>query len=92
MILLLQLAGFCALLLASPRHQQDWLRRKRTTHTSSRLRACAFLLVVSAALPAGLGLGWRHGAVVWFGWLIIAAGLVVAINTNRDRILTRMRR
>ena len=43
----LALAGFALLLLAMPRHQQDWLRRKLPARTSGRLRLGGFALLLS---------------------------------------------
>ncbi|WP_232495548.1 DUF3325 domain-containing protein [Novosphingobium kaempferiae] len=90
-ILMLQLAGFSGLLLAFQRHQQEWLRRRLATNTARHLRLGGFLSLAVAYAPAGLVFGWGEGTVIWVGWLTIAAGLVVAINTNRERILSRVR-
>ncbi|PZU58568.1 MAG: DUF3325 domain-containing protein [Sphingobium sp.] len=85
-MLIFSLAGFAALLLAMARHQQDWLRRKLPPATSRRLRAAGLALQVLAFATAGLGLGWADGAVVWFGWMTVAAATVVTVNLNRARI------
>ena len=90
-ILALSFAGFALFLFANPRHQQDWLRRKFAQTTSRAARAGGFLSLTLEFAFAGLGFGWAYGAVVWLGWLTIAAILVVAVHTNRDRILTRIR-
>jgi len=88
----LSLAGFALLLLAFPRHQQDWLRRKLAPGKARTLRLLGFALLALAFLAAGLGLGWGYGAVVWLGWLTVGAALVVTAQANRERILTRLRR
>jgi len=88
---LLSLAGFALLVLAMPRHQQDWLRRKLPPIMVSALRLFGFLLLALASAVAGAGLGWGYGAVAWFGWLTMAAALAVAANTNRERILRKVR-
>lgn len=89
---ILALAGFASLLLAMPRHQQDWLRRKLAPLVSQRLRLVGFALLALAFLAACLGFGWAYGAVLWFGWLTAAAALVVVVNLNRERIVAQMRR
>lgn len=91
-IFALSLAGFALLLLAFPRHQQDWLRRKLAPGAARTLRLSGFALLALAFLAAGLSLGWGYGVVVWLGWLTVAAALVVTAQTNRERILTRLRR
>ncbi|MFT3964631.1 MAG: DUF3325 family protein [Sphingobium sp.] len=90
-IFLLSLAGFALLLLAMPRHQQDWLRRKLPTVLGRALRLSGFAALALAFAVAGAGLGWGYGAVAWFGWLTMAAALAVAANTNRERILRKVR-
>lgn len=87
----LALAGFALLLLAMPRHQQDWLRRKLPTRTSGRLRLAGFALLAGAFLAAGTGLGWAYGTVAWFGWLSFGAAVALAAQTNREVILARLR-
>lgn len=88
---LLSLAGFALLLLAMARHQQDWLRRKLPASQSRALRLSGFAALALAFAIAGAGLGWGYGTVAWFGWMTVAAGLIVAANLNRDRILHRLR-
>lgn len=88
---LLSLAGFVLLLLAMTRHQQDWIGRKLSPLLGRALRLAGFATLALAFTVAGMGLGWAYGAVVWFGWLSIAAALVVAANTNRERIMRRIR-
>ncbi|MEE4450836.1 DUF3325 domain-containing protein [Novosphingobium resinovorum] len=83
----LALSGFVLLLLAMPRHQQDWLRRKLPARTSTALRGGGFGVLALAFAAAGLGLGWAYGAVAWCGWLSVAAVLVLTAQTNRERIL-----
>ncbi|WP_066521859.1 DUF3325 domain-containing protein [Sphingobium cloacae] len=90
-IFLLSLAGFALLLLAMTRHQQDWLRRKLPPARGRALRLSGFTALVLAFAVAGVGLGWGYGAVEWFGWLTVAAALVVTINTNRERIVRKVR-
>ncbi|AXB79070.1 DUF3325 domain-containing protein [Novosphingobium sp. P6W] len=84
------LLGFALLLMAMARHQQDWLRRKLAPRTSRLLRWSGFAALALAFLIAGLALGWAYGAVVWFGWLSVAAMLVLTAQTNRERILKRI--
>ncbi|WIW90224.1 DUF3325 domain-containing protein (plasmid) [Sphingobium sp. V4] len=87
----LSLGGFALLLLAMTRHQQDWLGRKLPPPMSHSLRRSGFLLLGLALFVAGAGLGWGYGVVTWCGWLTITAALVVTANTNRERILRRVR-
>lgn len=79
--------GFALLLIAMARHQQDWLRRKLTPRTGRMLRWNGFAALGLAFVFAGLGLGWAYGALVWFGWLSVAAALALTAQTNRERIL-----
>ena len=91
-IFVLSLAGFAVLLLAMARHQQDWLGRKLTAKPRRRLRAAGFALIALAFAASGAGFGWGYGTVLWCGWLTVAAVLVVAANTNRERIQRRFAR
>lgn len=87
--LLLSLAGFVLLLLAMTRHQRDWLGRALSHRLGPMLRLAGSTSLVMALLVACAGLGWAYGTVTWFGWQSVAAGLVVAGNTGRERILRR---
>lgn len=86
-VFLLSLAGFASLLLGMARHQQDWLRRKLPPNRCRALRWSGFTALAIAFASAGAGLGWGYGAVAWFGWMTVAAALIVAANLNRDRIV-----
>jgi predicted benzoate:H+ symporter BenE len=90
-IFVLALGGFVLLLLAMARHQQDWLRRKLPAALGRTLRLSGFAALALAFAVSGVGLGWSYGAVVWFGWLTIAAALIVTTNTNRERIMRKLR-
>lgn len=81
------LIGFALLLMAMARHQQDWLRRKLPPRMSRLLRRGGLGALALAFAAAVLGFGWAYGAVCWFGWLSLAAVLVLAVQTNRERIL-----
>lgn len=83
----LTLAGFALLLIAMPRHQQDWLRRKLAGSTSRLLKCAGLAALVLAFAASGRGLGWAYGTVAWCGWLSLSAVLVLTAQTNRDRIL-----
>lgn len=87
---LLSLAGFAMLMLAMPRHQQDWLRRKLTATMGRALRLSGLAGLALAFAVSGANLGWGYGAVAWFGWLTIAAALAIAVNTSRTRIMRRI--
>lgn len=91
-VALLALAGFALLLMAMARHQQDWLRRKLPARTSRLLRIGGFGFLTLAFAIAGSGLGWAYGTVAWFGWLSFGAALTLTAQTNRERILARLRR
>lgn len=93
-VFLLSVGGFALLLLAMSRHQQDWLGRKFLPTTGRALRLLGLAMLAVAFVVAGIGLGWAYGTVVWFGWLTVAAALIVAVHTNRDRVrrITRWRR
>ena len=80
-------SGFALLLLAMARHQQDWLSRKLAPRTSHLLRTGGLSALALAFAAAGLGLGWAYGTLAWFGWLSASAMVVLATQTNRDRIL-----
>lgn len=88
---LLSLFGFALLLLAMPRHQQDWLRRKLPPTLGRALRLSGFAALALAFAVAGACLGWGYGAVAWFGWLTMGAALAVTANTNRERIMRKVR-
>lgn len=88
----LSLVGFALLFLAMPRNQQDWLDRKLSPLLARALRRSGFATLGLAFVLAGTGLGWAYGALVWFGWLTLAAALVVAAHSNRERILRTVRR
>lgn len=88
---LLSLFGFGLLLLAMPRHQQDWLRRKLPPTLGRAFRLSGFAALTLAFAVAGAGLNWGYGTVAWFGWLTVAAALVVTANTNRERIMRKVR-
>lgn len=90
-VFILCLGGFALLLMAMARHQQDWLRRKLTVPFSRRLRWSGFGLLAFAFLHAGSRLGWGYGAVVWFGWLTLASLVAVTGQTNRERIMRKVR-
>ncbi|RJG55899.1 DUF3325 domain-containing protein [Sphingobium terrigena] len=88
---LVSLGGLALLLLAMPRHQQDWLGRKLFPMQRRALRLSGFTMLALAFVVAGSGRGWAYGAVAWFGWLTVAAALVVVVNTNRDRFRRKVR-
>ncbi|MFT4053381.1 MAG: DUF3325 domain-containing protein [Novosphingobium sp.] len=85
------LLGFALLLLAMTRHQQDWLKRKLSPRLSRALRWSGLGMLVLAFVVAGLGMGWAYGSVVWFGWLSVAAALMLTAQTNRERIQRALR-
>lgn len=91
-ILLTSFGGFALLFAAMPRHQQDWLRRKLPPGQSRACRWGGFALVAIGYVVAGTNLGWGYGALVWLGWLTVAAALVVTLNVNRERLLGKGRR
>ena len=74
-----------------PRHQQDWLRRKLSPASGRALRLSGFAALALAFVVAGAGLGWGYGTVAWFGWLSGAAALTVIANTNRERLMRKVR-
>ncbi|WP_068079456.1 DUF3325 domain-containing protein [Novosphingobium rosa] len=86
------LLGFALLLTAMARHQQDCLKRKLPARASRLLRATGLALLTIGFIIAGLGLGWAYGSVSWFGWLSVGAVLTLTVQTNRERILARLRR
>lgn len=85
------LIGFALLLGAMARHQQDWLRRKLPARFSLMLRCAGFGALLVAFVLAGAGYGWAYGAVAWFGWLSAGAALILTVQTNRERLLARLR-
>lgn len=91
-VFFLSLLGFALLLMAMARHQQDWLRRKLSPRSSLRLRRGGFTALGLGFALAWLGWGWAYGAVAWCGWLSVGAALIVTAQTNRERILARLRR
>lgn len=91
-VLAANLIAFAMLLMVQPRHQQEWLRRKLPAGTSRRLRCGGFAALVIAFLVACASWGWVDGVLCWFGWLTVAAIASIAANTNRERILRKVRR
>lgn len=91
-IFLLSLTGFGLLLLAMPRHQQDWLGSKLARIRSRALRLSGFAALALAFIVAGMGLGWAYGTVSWFGWLTIGAALAAVANINRERFMRALRK
>jgi hypothetical protein len=85
------LIGFVLLMVAMPRHQQDWLGRRLPPHLGRVLRVAGLVALTLAFLTAGLRLGWGYGAVSWFGWLTVAAAVIVTVDVQRARILRLMR-
>lgn len=84
--------GFVLLLSAMARHQQEWLSRKLSKSLSKSLRVGGIALLALALIGAAAGFGWGFGAVLWSGWLSVAAMVTVALNINREKILARIRR
>lgn len=91
-LFILSLAGFAALFLAMARHQQDWLNSKLARPVSKALRGVGFGLLGLGFFRAGAGFGWAYGTVCWLGWMSLAAGLIVAVNINRESLLRAGRR
>jgi|TARA_R110000868_G_scaffold57561_2_gene177708 hypothetical protein len=89
--LLLSLVGFALSLLAMARHQQEWLGRKLPSAHGRALRRSGFLLLALAFIVTSIGPGWAYGAVSWFGWLTMAAAMVVTANANHERFLRKVR-
>jgi len=86
-VFVIALTGFALLFLAKPRHQQDWLNARLSSAAGRGLRLAGAALIVASFVIDGLVLGWGYGSVCWFGWLTLAAILVVALNSNRARLL-----
>ncbi|TCM16507.1 uncharacterized protein DUF3325 [Novosphingobium sp. PhB165] len=91
-VAVMTIAGFALLLMAMTRHQQDWLRRKLPARISRWLRLGGLGILTGAFAVACAGFGWAYGAVAWFGWLSFGAALTLTAQTNRERILARLRR
>ena len=90
-IFVLSFSGFALLLLAMPRHQQEWFRYKLSPASSRKFRKSGFVALVLAFAVAAMGFGWGYGTVAWFGWLTVAAALVVIANIQRKRIMGKVR-
>lgn len=90
-LFLLSLTGFILLLLATARHHESWLGRKLTSPLGRALRLSGFMSLALAFVVAGAGVGWAYGTLAWFGWLTVAGALVVAVNTNCDQIMRKVR-
>jgi hypothetical protein len=86
LIFVLSVLGFALLLASMARHQRDWVHWKLSSRTSRTLGLAGFLLLALGFMVAGMAFGWAYGAVTWFGWLIVGAGLTVTANTNRERL------
>lgn len=90
--LLLAGGGFATLMLAMPRHHQDWLGRSLRPGRARAGRLAGFVLLALSVLSACVGHGWSYGLVAICGWWTLAAAFVVAANCNRQRILDRFGR
>lgn len=86
-IFLMILGGFSSLLMAMPRHQQDWLARKLLPAASLRFHCMGIAMLTLSLLLSISCLGPAYGIVTWTGWLTITALVVVLLHTNREPIL-----
>lgn len=85
-LLLLSLVAFGLLLLSQARHQRDWLACRLGPVQCQLIRYAGLAVLILAFVLAGTMFGWSYGAIAWFGWMTMAAALVVAANTNRERL------
>ncbi len=83
LIFLLALAAFAMLLLSMRAHQRQWLAHALSPRVSVGLRIGAAALLAFALVIAARSVGAAEGAILWCGWLTVAAAVVVAVNSRR---------
>lgn len=76
--LLLAAAGFSALCMTLPRHQNDVLRRRLPPARTMGLRAAGFALLAGSYLILAWRDGFGRGTVTWAGLATFTAAAVVA--------------
>lgn len=76
--LLLAAAGFSALCMSLPRHQNDILRRRLPHTRTTGLRAAGLALLAGSYLILAWRDGFGRGTVTWAGLATFAAAAVVA--------------
>ncbi len=91
LLLALTLAGFLLLALASDREGLALSGKPATPRRKRVLRLLAWPLLAAALLVAVAGWHGNFGPVVWFGWLTVAALLVVFGLAWRARASTSAR-
>jgi len=92
LLFLISLCGFTLLLFATARHQQEWLKRKLPVRTALQAKVGGLTLLVLALFVAARGVGWAQAPLFWCGWMSLCAGLVVAAQCNRERLLRLLER
>ena len=79
LIYLLSLAGFLALCLSLPRHEQEILKRALPRRSVLVLRGCGYGVIVLAFVIVIAGRGFGPGVMVFAGLLTVAAATVVGV-------------
>ncbi|RIV80920.1 DUF3325 domain-containing protein [Aurantiacibacter xanthus] len=76
--IVLSLVGFAALALAMKRHQREVIGRALTDKERHLTRSAGALAIAASLAVAMAAFGAGYGAVAWFGYMSVAAWIVVA--------------
>lgn len=75
------IAAFALFALSTDEHHQRRLGRRPPARLRHRLRLWAWAAVALAFVSAIIARGWIYGPILWFGVLMLGAGLVfLALN------------
>ncbi|SEI75529.1 Protein of unknown function [Sphingomonas sp. OV641] len=84
---LLSLAAFGVFGFATDDHHHRLTGRRPTPSWKARSRAAAWVMLALAFVAAIAARGWVFGPVLWFGAIMVAAGLVfLALNFGPRRV------
>lgn len=85
--LILSLVGFGCFGLATDEHHQRLTGGRSSSASKTRWRAGAWATLTLALGSAVAARGWAFGPVLWFGAVMLAAGIVfLALNLWKPRI------
>ena len=84
---LFSLAAFGVFGFATDDHHHRLTGRRPTPRLKARSRAAAWVMLALALVAAIAARGWVFGPVLWFGAIMVAAGLVfLALNFGPRRV------
>jgi len=76
MAMLLALIAFGAFGLATHEHYQRLTGQRLSASSRARARMAAWLMLTLSAAASIMARGWAFGLVWWFGFIMLAAGIV----------------